>query len=190
MERPPEAVTQDGPGGPAHRYPEAWPAAELRAVVASARRRASRDADPQVDTAHLLHALLESDPGSREELSRAGDGRTARVLAYLAQRAIGYGMRWHGVVEESGTRPAGAGAEPTRLSPAATAALREAVVRAANRGAPAAEGPDLLRALAADAGCRAAQVLRAAGVDPRRLAVARASGAVARSYRDDGPVAS
>jgi hypothetical protein len=124
-------------------------------------------------------------------LSRAtaGGGRTARVLAYLAQRPIGYGMRWRGVVEESGT-PArgGSGPRQARLSPAAIAALSDAAARAAARGAQAAEGPDLLGALAADTGCRAAQVLRAGGVDPRRLVVTRASGPAARSNRDDGPV--
>jgi len=39
--------------------------AELAAVVAGARRRALRDGDRQIDTAHLLHSLLESDPEAR-----------------------------------------------------------------------------------------------------------------------------
>ncbi|MFE4515464.1 Clp protease N-terminal domain-containing protein, partial [Kitasatospora sp. NPDC056783] len=37
----------------------------LATVVAAARRRALRDGDRQVDTAHLLHALVESDPEAR-----------------------------------------------------------------------------------------------------------------------------
>lgn len=189
-EIPPEAEARDEHGGRVRRHQDARLGTELLAVVAGARRRASRDADPQIDTAHLLHSLLEGDPRSREALAQAvngtagtgQDGRTARVLAYLAQRTIGYGMRWRGAVEESAAPGAGAGTEPSRLSPAATAALSEATARAAGRGAHVAEGPDLLRALAADAGCRAAQVLRAAGVDPRRLVVTQMAGPIARSY--------
>ncbi|MDI5969282.1 Clp protease N-terminal domain-containing protein [Streptomyces sp. SL13] len=48
--------------------------------------------------------------------------------------------------------------------------LTDAVGRAAARGAGRIEGVDLLGALAADPDARAAEVLRAAGVDPARLA--------------------
>jgi hypothetical protein len=252
----PEATTRTTPGGLTGRSPEAWLGADLRAVVAAARRRASRDADRQVDTAHLLHSLLESDPAARQALDhatagRAGavvHGRAARVLAYLAQRPIGYGMRWRGAVEETGAptpppapvsvasgpnspQPAGlqpaaqspsdfspsgqslpdsdqlthspsgvrtsgqspAGLRPraerpSDLSPAAVAALGEAVARAGTRGESATPGTELLRALAADSTCRAAQVLRAAGVDPKRLSVTQAAGPVAR-IRYDGQAA-
>lgn len=156
-------------------------AVELRSVVASARRRALRDGDPRIDTAHLLHSLLEADPPAREALGGDQDGaRMARVLGYLVQRSIGYGMRWHGSVEDSGNLPSlgqgsamtvgTAGTDVPGWSPSAVAAMRAAVDRAHRRGAGRADGRDLLAALAADRGCRAAEVLRAAGIDPERLA--------------------
>lgn len=154
---------------------------EMRAVAASARRRATRDADRQIDTAHLLHSLLETDPAARAACD-AGTGQVARVLAYLAQRSIGYGMRWSGSVEDSGALPTVTGAVPG-WSPAAAAVMRTAVADARGQGRPQADGLDLLGALAADPECRAVQVLRAAGV------VLGGEGNVSR-YRDDGPVAS
>ncbi|MYS10024.1 peptidase, partial [Streptomyces sp. SID6041] len=71
----------------------------LMTVVTGARRRALRDGDRQIDTAHLLHALIESDP---EVAAAFEGGRRARVLGYLVQRSIGYGLRWQRSVEESG----------------------------------------------------------------------------------------
>nr|WP_262009338.1 Clp protease N-terminal domain-containing protein [Streptomyces sp. FIT100] len=85
--------------------------AELASVVAGARRRALRDGDRQIDTAHLLHSLMEADPAVRAAFD--GSGQVARVLGYLVQRSIGYGLRWQGSVEDSGALPllrAGAGA--------------------------------------------------------------------------------
>ncbi|MEC3998570.1 Clp protease N-terminal domain-containing protein [Actinacidiphila sp. DG2A-62] len=76
----------------------------MRAVAAAARRRAVRDGDRQADTAHLLHSLLERDPAAREACDD-GTGRIVRVLGYLVQRSIGYGMRWSGSVEDSGAVP-------------------------------------------------------------------------------------
>lgn len=74
--------------------------AELVSVVTAARRRAVRDGDRQIDTAHLLHSLIEADAEVRAVL---GPGpRLARVLGYLAQRSIGYGLRWRGSVEDRG----------------------------------------------------------------------------------------
>ena len=72
-------------------------------MVTGARRRALRDGDRQIDTAHLLHSLLESDP----EVRAAFDGgpQLARLLGYLVQRSIGYGLRWQGAVEDSGAVP-------------------------------------------------------------------------------------
>ncbi|MFJ7960723.1 Clp protease N-terminal domain-containing protein [Streptomyces sp. NPDC096319] len=148
----------------------------LATVVSGARRRALRDGDRQIDTAHLLHALVESDPEVRAAFE--GGPQLARVLGYLVQRSIGYGLRWQRSDEESAVRrllPAARGAEPpgTRASPwspAATAALESAFRRAAERGEPQARGLDVLAAVAADPESRAAEVLRRAGVEPAVLA--------------------
>lgn len=76
---------------------------ELASVVSGARRRAHRDGDQQIDTAHLLHSLVESDPEVREAFDSGP--QVARVLGYLVQRSIGYGLRWQGTVEDSGAVP-------------------------------------------------------------------------------------
>ncbi|WP_079042343.1 Clp protease N-terminal domain-containing protein [Streptomyces aureus] len=159
-------------------------------VVTGARRRALRDGDRQIDTAHLLHSLVESDP----EVGAAFEGgqQLARVLGYLVQRSIGYGLRWQRSVEETGAGrllPAKRGAEgqdsrPSGWSPAATVALEAAFRRAAGRGDTQARGLDLLAVVAADPESRAAEVLRRAGVDPAALS-ARA-GAPAGAGVDDG----
>nr|WP_238420880.1 peptidase [Streptomyces taklimakanensis] len=150
----------------------------MAAALSSARRRAGRDGERHVDTAHLLHGLVESDPVVRSSLG--GPARPVRVLGYLAQRSIGYGLRWRGVVE---TTPCGVGGVgrlpevvgPARLagraprsnwSPAAVVALGGALDRARARGAARAEGVDLLEALLADPRCRAVEVLCRAGVLP------------------------
>ncbi|MFJ4868055.1 Clp protease N-terminal domain-containing protein [Streptomyces sp. NPDC088757] len=148
----------------------------LAAAVSGARRRALRDGDRQIDTAHLLHSLVESDP----EAAAVFEGREqlARVLGYLVQRSIGYGLRWQRSVEDSGARrllPATRGAEARGVrasgwSPAAAAALEGALRRAAERGEPQARGVDLLAVVAADPDSRAVEVLRRAGVDPAALA--------------------
>ncbi|MFD8870328.1 Clp protease N-terminal domain-containing protein [Streptomyces sp. NPDC059590] len=156
---------------------------ELAAVVAGARRRAFRDGDRQVDTAHLLHTLLEADPRARAAIA-GGPPQVARLLGYLAQRAIGYGVQWSGSVEDSGAVPRmcprdgdggdgrlGGGAL-SGWSPAAAAAMGGAIARAGARGASRAEGPDLLAALAGDPECRAVEVLRRAGVDAELLVAA------------------
>lgn len=177
--------------------------AELRTVTAAARRRATRDGDRQVDTAHLLHSLLEADPRAREAVdgaagaagttgAAAGGGRVARVLGYLAQRSIGYGIAWRDAVEDPGAGSVLTAVDAPGWSPAAAAALRAAAVRAGERDAPRADGTDLLAALVADRGSRAAQVLRSAGVEPEVLAgrphPPRTEGD--SRHRDDGPVAS
>ncbi|MFE0773140.1 Clp protease N-terminal domain-containing protein [Streptomyces sp. NPDC058861] len=148
----------------------------LAAAVSGARRRALRDGDRQIDTAHLLHSLVESDP----EAAAVFEGREqlARVLGYLVQRSIGYGLRWQRSVEDSADRrllPATRGtdsrdARPSGWSPAAAAALEGALRRAAGRGEPQARGVDLLAVVAADPESRAVEVLRRAGVDPAALA--------------------
>nr|WP_234352339.1 MULTISPECIES: Clp protease N-terminal domain-containing protein [unclassified Streptomyces] len=148
----------------------------LAAVVSGARRRALRDGDRQIDTAHLLHSLVESDPEAAAAFEDRD--RLARVLGYLVQRSIGYGLRWQRSVEDSGTRrllPATRGTGPRDAlapgwSPAAAAALEGALRRAAGRGEPQARGVDLLAVVAADPESRAVEVLRRAGVDPAALA--------------------
>lgn len=151
----------------AHPADDAHLTAEVRAVAASARRRAVRDGDSQADTAHLLHSLLESDPDARAACA-ASAGSSARVLGYLVQRSIGYGLRWRGSVEDSGAQPVLTVTVPG-WSPAAAAAFGTAVELARQRGQAQADGIDLLHALAADPGCRAADVLRSAGLDPDGL---------------------
>ncbi|AXG76775.1 peptidase [Streptomyces paludis] len=135
-------------------------------VVAGARRRAHRGADAQIDTAHLLHSLLETDPEVRAVFD--SEPQPARVLGYLVQRSIGYGLRWQGTVEDSGALPV-VRREVPGWSPPAVTAMAAALNRAALRGAPRARGLDLLAALAADGSCRAVEVLERAGVDTLSL---------------------
>ncbi|GAA3368999.1 Clp protease N-terminal domain-containing protein [Streptomyces sannanensis] len=147
--------------------PDAGLTAELASVVAGARRRAQRDGDSRTDTAHLLHSLLESDP----EVRAAFDGgQLAKVLGYLVQRSIGYGLRWQGTVEDSGAVPVVLPPAAAGCSPAAATALGGARRRAAMRGEKRANGLDLLAALAADPASRAVEVLHHAGVDTASLA--------------------
>ncbi|MCF3130278.1 Clp protease N-terminal domain-containing protein [Streptomyces olivochromogenes] len=134
--------------------------AELAAVVAGARRRAVRDGDRQIDTAHLLHSLLESDPDVRAVV---GDvPQLARLLGYLVQRSIGYGLRWQGSVEDSGALSVLKGVDG--WSPLAAAAMRQAAERAGLRGDDEARGTDLLAAIVVDPEARAVEVLDRAGV--------------------------
>jgi hypothetical protein len=141
--------------------------AELAAVVAGARRRALRDGDRQIDTAHLLHSLLESDPEARAVF---GDGpQIARLLGYLVQRTIGYGLRWQGTVEDSGAIPVIPAAEG--WSPLAAGALEYACERADLRGDTLACGVDLLAAIVADPESRAVEVLHRAGIESPEVLV-------------------
>ncbi|MFF3334977.1 Clp protease N-terminal domain-containing protein [Streptomyces sp. NPDC002888] len=139
---------------------------ELAAVLGAARRRAVRDGDRQIDTAHLLHSLLEYDPETRAVIDDDG-AQIARLLGYLVQRSIGYGLRWQGSVEDSGGVPVVT--EVEGFSPLAAAALADARTRAAHRGDAPVGGLDLLAALVADPQARAVEVLARAGVDARRL---------------------
>ncbi|MEV6833724.1 Clp protease N-terminal domain-containing protein [Streptomyces sp. NPDC051133] len=170
----------------AHTDDDAALGAELAAVLAGARRRAVRDGDRQIDTAHLLHSLLEHDPEVRAAVG--GPPQLARLFGYLVQRSIGYGLRWQAGVEDSGALaavpgPAGpdvprpAGADVSRpvdrngearhagcWSPAAAAAMAGARGRARRRGDVRVAGTDLLAALVADPGSRAVEVLERAGI--------------------------
>ncbi|MEU8522246.1 Clp protease N-terminal domain-containing protein [Streptomyces sp. NBC_01216] len=154
----------------------------LATVALGAHRRALRAGDRQIDTAHLLHSLLESDPDVRA--SFADSRRLARVLGYLVQRSIGYGLRWQRAVEGAGgdraaRLPVRAGtpgvpdrtpaSAPSGWSPAALAALDAARERAVRRGEAHPRGLDLFAAISAAPGCRGAEVLRRAGVDTASL---------------------
>ncbi|MFJ4688421.1 Clp protease N-terminal domain-containing protein [Streptomyces sp. NPDC091377] len=139
--------------------------AELAAVLAGARRRAVRDGDRHIDSAHLLHSLLESDDEVRAAFD---DGlRVARLLGYLVQRSIGYGLRWQSTVEDSGAIPVVTFAEG--YSPLAASALEYAAYRAARRGDAEPGGIDLLAALLADPQARAVEVVARAGIDTAEL---------------------
>jgi ATP-dependent Clp protease ATP-binding subunit ClpA len=138
---------------------------ELAAVVSGARRRAVRDGDRQIDTAHLLHSLLEHDPDVHAVF---GDGpHIARLLGYLVQRSIGYGLRWQATVEDSGAVPVVLDGEG--FSPLAAGAMEHARERAARRGGDPAHGIDLLAAILVDPQTRAVEVLGRAGIDAAAL---------------------
>ncbi|MCG7209317.1 Clp protease N-terminal domain-containing protein [Streptomyces arenae] len=171
--RIPRQPAQDQGG--IHADDDAGLGAELAAVVAGARRRAVRDGDRQVDTAHLLHSLIEYDPEVRDLVGDAP--QLARLLGYLVQRSIGYGLRWQSGVEDSGALPSvgpGEGRRDGRTegawSPVATAAVEYARSRARRRGGTRAQGVDLLAGLVVDPESRAVQVLERAGVAARDLA--------------------
>lgn len=137
---------------------------ELASVLTGARLRAVRDADRQIDTAHLLHSLLQSDSEVRAVV---GDGpQVARLLGYLVQRSIGYGLRWQSGVEDSGAVPVVT--ETAGFSPLAAASMEYACERAARHGGPA-RGVDLLAAIVVDSQARAVEVLQRAGIDPRQV---------------------
>ncbi|WP_308288463.1 Clp protease N-terminal domain-containing protein [Streptomyces macrolidinus] len=154
--------------------------AALTAVVAGARRRALRDGDRQIDTAHLLHTLLESDP----EVRAVFDGpQVARLLGYLVQRAIGYGLRWQSSVEDSGALPVLC--EPEGWSPTAAIALEAACVRAERGGHPRTRGLDLLATIVTDPESRAVEVLVRAGVDVEALPARIEAAAVVEEYEQE-----
>ena len=158
---------------------------ELASVVAGARRRALRDGDRQIDTAHLLHSLLESDPDVRAAFD--GGPQLARLLGYLVQRSIGYGLRWQASVEDSGAVPVVAGV--AGWSPAAAGAMGDACERAGRRGEERACGLDLLAAVVADTRSRAVEVLGRAGVDAGALLLRIESGVAFEGRVGDGEAA-
>ncbi|MFI5687027.1 Clp protease N-terminal domain-containing protein [Streptomyces sp. NPDC051636] len=169
--------------GVLHADDDAGLSAELAAVVAGARRRALRDGDRHIDTAHLLHSLLETDADVRAVI---GDARkVVRLLGYLVQRSIGYGLRWQSSVEESGALSFLKGAQG--WSPVAAAAMRHARERAGRRGEDRARGTDLLAALVAEPQARAVEVLRRAGVEVTGL-LARIESGTAEHVGECGPV--
>ncbi|MFI5793930.1 Clp protease N-terminal domain-containing protein [Streptomyces sp. NPDC051677] len=139
--------------------------AESAAALAAARRRAVRDGDRQIDTAHVLHSLLEHDPQARAAFG--GGPQLARLLGYLVQRSIGYGLSWQSGVEDSGALPVVTVVEG--FSPLVAAALEHACARADRRDGAPARGVDLLAAIVADPQARAVEVLTHAGVDVYEL---------------------
>ncbi|MBT2387548.1 peptidase, partial [Streptomyces sp. ISL-11] len=100
------------------------------------------DGDRQIDTAHLLHTLLEADPEACRVLDGDGTGRVVRLLGYLVQRTIGYGLLWSGALEETGALPAFRGSRAPAWSPPAAAALEGAFARARARGGDRVTGLD------------------------------------------------
>ncbi|UUU20560.1 peptidase [Streptomyces sp. DSM 40750] len=165
--------------GPNHVEIEGRLTDELASVVAGARRRALRDGDRQIDTAHLLHTLLESDP----EVRAVFDGpQVARLLGYLVQRSIGYGLRWQIGIEDAGAVPGVPGTPG--WSPVAARAMTQAYDRAVRRGEWLAHGIDLLAVLVGAAGSRAVEVLGNVGVEAG--VVARRIARTGEGYVVDG----
>ncbi len=145
---------------------------ELAAVLAAARRRAVRDGDRQTDTAHLLHTLLESDPEVRAAVG--GGPRIARLLGYLVQRSIGYGLRWQSTVEDSGALP---------VVTKTDAATRTDAVTTRTDAVTNADATDAARAAAAGAGVAAPDrrsPLASAALEHARERAARRGGGPAR----------
>jgi hypothetical protein len=146
----------------------------LAVVAARARRRALRAGDPEVDTGHLLHALLETDE-SALGVAAPLPTQATRLMGYLVQRSIGFGRLWRfgeGVTDRERERSAG-------LAWSATAA--GALQRAARSGG--ATVLDLLRELATVPDARAAEILRGAGIDPSAVVQrCRAQGAERTSW--------
>lgn len=162
---PPRIPQQPAAESGSHRTElDARLSAELASVVSGARRRALRDGDRQIDTAHLLHSLLEAEPQVRAVFD--GAPQVARLLGYLVQRSIGYGLRWQSAVEDSGAVPVVAEAG---WSPVAAGAMESACGRAELRGDEWARCLDLLAAIVTDPQSRAVEVLGRAGVDAEAL---------------------
>jgi len=139
----------------------------LSRIAAGARRRALRAGDAEVDTGHLLHALLESDDRALG-LTAPQAAQSTRLMGYLAQRSIGFGREWRSG-EGAGSHRA---QERNRLrwSRSAGDALEQASRVALARSGQEADALDLLAQLAADPSCRAVEILCGAGVDPGAVA--------------------
>ncbi|AXI81114.1 peptidase [Peterkaempfera bronchialis] len=144
-------------------------------MAAAARRRAARAGDAEVDTGHLLHSVLESDP---EALAAAApqQRQAARLMGYLVQRSIGFGRDWRATAESrppvraANDRPGAVGRLfPSAARPRWSCAAAAALERVADRPVGLPVGLSLLAALAAEPGCRAAQILRSAGIDPAQV---------------------
>ena len=128
----------------------------LAVVAARARRRALRAGDPEVDTGHLLHALLETDD-SALGVAAPLPMQATRLMGYLVQRSIGFGRLWRfgeGVTDRERERSAGLAWSASGAGALGRAYRAEGTVL------------DLLRELATVADSRASEILRGAGIDP------------------------
>lgn len=76
---------------------------------------------------------MEGAAGAAGATGAAAGGQVARVLGYLAQRTIGYGIAWRDAVEDPGAGSVLTAVDAPGWSPAAAAALRAAAVRAGDR---------------------------------------------------------
>ena len=141
--------------------------------MARARRRAVRAGDGEIDSGHLLHALLETD---EQVLGLVAPQPTqaTRLMGYLAQRSIGFGRDWQQGEGERSDEAAGIPRQrfalPPGLSDAAGAAVDRARVAALLRDAVEADPLDLLAELASDPDSRAAKMLKGAGAEPSAVA--------------------
>ncbi|MBC3841684.1 peptidase [Streptacidiphilus sp. 4-A2] len=146
-------------------------------MAAGARRRALRAGDTEVDTGHLLHALLESDHRALD-LTAPRAAQSTRLLGYLAQRSIGFGREWRSG-EGAGSHRA-QDRDRLRWSRSAGDALEQASRVALARTGREADALDLLAQLAADPSCRAVEILNGAGVDPAAVVARVRAEVVAR----------
>jgi len=162
---PRQSAREQGGLPPVNPDDDARLTAELAAVVSGARRRALRDGDRQIDTAHLLHSLLDADAEAYAVFD--AEPQLPRLLGYLVQRSIGYGLRWQGTVEDSGAVPVVTAADG--FSPLAAGAMEYAYARADHRGDGPARGVDLLAAILVDPESRAVEVLTRAGIEARAV---------------------
>ncbi len=155
-------------------------AGSLEPVTARARRRAVRAGDAEIDTGHLLHALLEADERALGLVARLPTQAT-RLMGYLAQRSIGFGRDWQ--PGEGAGEPRARLSAPSGWSRSAASALARAELAALIRDGGEPDPLDLLAELVADPESRAAEVLLGAGIDLPG-ATARVRAAVAAREQD------
>jgi hypothetical protein len=186
---PTGSLADAGSGRPATELLEQGRA--LEPVATRARRRAVRAGDTEIDTGHLLHALLESDERTLGLVAQLPSQAT-RLMGYLAQRSIGFGRDWRPGEGAGVPRPAlSAPSTPPGWSRSAAAALGRAELAALIRDGREPDPLDLLAELVSDPDSRAAEVLLGAGVDlsaaaGRVRAVVRDQVEGAPPYDEDG----
>ncbi|MFC1434357.1 Clp protease N-terminal domain-containing protein [Streptacidiphilus sp. N1-3] len=156
----------------------------LEPIAARARRRAVRAGDTEIDTGHLLHALLESDERALGLVTQLPTQAT-RLMGYLAQRSIGFGRDWRPGEGANAIRPRlSAPLAPPGWSRSAAAALERAALAALIRDRGEPDVLDLLAELVSDSECRAAAMLLGAGVELQGT-VARVRAAAGRAAEQD-----
>jgi hypothetical protein len=137
-----------------------------------------RAGDTEVDTGHLLHALLESDERLLG-LVAPNPAHATRLLGYLAQRSIGFGRDWQpgeGANVSRARHAAPPNTPATAWSRSAAAALGRAELAGLIRGSDEPDTLDLLVELVGDRESRAAEVLHGAGLElPETAARVRAA---------------